>query len=265
MNRLLGALREGRPVPLPGIVDTHGHLGRYGFGIPETQPEALVAQMDRCGVRSIVVSHMHCMKWDWTSLIWGNEEIHAATKRHPGRVLGYFCVLPTDEKKLREEFALRLSQGFVGIKIHNGNGFNYTHRGYEPLWDLANQAALPILFHTWGGNELDELARIAERWPRLRPIAAHAGSRNIEAYIALAKTHPNLFLDTCFSRSPRGVVERLVREAGSKKILWGSDAHFYSMSQQLGRVVGANLTEEELTLLLQDNARALFSLKGEKG
>jgi hypothetical protein len=214
--------------------------------------------MDRLGVASILVSHMHCMKWDWESLAWGHDEVLTAMRRHPGRILGYFSVLPTDPARLREEAVRRLSEGFAGIKLHNGNGFAYDHPGFEPLWELAEARGLPVLFHTWGGAELDQIGALASRWPKIRAIAAHAGSQNVDAYVRLAKSHPNVFLDTCLSKAPRGLVELLMRGAGSEKILWGSDAHFFSMPHQLGKVVGSELTEAELIAVLAGNARKIL-------
>jgi len=258
MSAALAALRQGLPIPIPGIFDVHGHLGRYGFAIPGTDPALLVGQMDRLGVARIAVSHMHCMKWDWESLVWGHDRVREAMERHPGRILGYFSVLPDDGARIRDEAQQRLGEGFRGIKLHNGNGYAYDHPGFEPLWAIAHERGLPVLFHTWGGPELDQIGALAARWPGMRAIAAHAGSQNVEAYVRLAQAHPNVFLDTCLSKSPRGLVERLVKGAGAHKILWGSDAHFFSLSHQLGKAIASDLTEGELEALLSGNAQRVF-------
>lgn len=258
MNTMQRALRQGSPIPISGIIDMHGHLGRTAFGIPNTDPDCLVGYMDRCGVSACIVSHLHCMNHDWDSLIWGHDQVQEAMSRHPGRILGYFSVLPTDARRIRQEAETRLAQGFIGIKLHNANGFPYEHPGFEPLWVLANEHRLPVLYHTWGGPELAAIDRLAASWPGITHIMAHAGVVNAGSYIELAQRHANVVLDTCLCRSPRGLIERLVQGAGRDKIIWGSDAHFYSMSHQMGKVVGANLSNEELLSVLAGNARRIL-------
>ena len=65
-------------------------------------------------------------------------------------------------------------------------------------------------------------------------------------------------LGTSFSLAPRGVVERLVAEAGAENVVWGSDATFLSMTQQIGRALGARISEQEKRQILSLNARKLL-------
>ena len=70
-------------------------------------------------------------------------------------------------------------------------------------------------------------------------------------------------LDTSFSLAPRGVLERLVAEAGAENVVWGSDATFLSMSQQIGRALGARISEGDKRQILSLNALKL--LEGVRG
>ena len=257
MTPLLDMGRSGRPITGLEIIDMHGHLGPYFFAIPDLDPASVVAAMDRIGVASTVVSHMRCMSPDVT---WGNDEVLSAMRRFPGRILGYAALWPFSPDAVHREVATRLEQGFVGIKIHNATGFPYTHAAYAPAYALAHKHCLPVLFHTWGQEPVfNELSRIASDYPDLHVILAHSGASNMEGYVRMAREHAHVHLDLSFSVSPRGLIERLVAGVGAHKILWGSDVLFFGQSQQLGRVLGARITEVEKRQILSGNARSILA------
>ncbi len=49
------------------------------------------------------------------------------------------------------------------------------------------------------------------------------------------------------------LVEYFVKNVPIKKIIWGSDTPWMSLGQQIGRVVFADITEEEKKAILVDN------------
>lgn len=254
MSALLAAGLAGRPITDFDILDLHGHIGRIGFALPDLSIEGLVRQMDRVGVKSIVVSHMHCMS---PNVVHGNREVLAAMRAFPGRILGYISLWPSPD--ITAETAWCIEQGFTGIKVHNCNGFPINHPGYDGSYALANEHRLPILFHTWGGaKEFAQIRELSARFPETSLLLAHAGSANAESYIAIARECHNVYLDTAFSRSPRGLIERLVAGAGVEKVVWGSDAYFYAQSCQIGKVLGAKISDEEKRLVLSGNAERIL-------
>src|SRR5574340_93638 len=127
MKELLAAGRAGDKLPLPEIIDMHGHLGRYAFHIPDVGPESMVAVMDRVGIRRVVCSHMQTVG---SGAVRGNNEMLAAMRAFPGRILGYVTVWPWGEAEVRAEVERCLAAGFVGVKVHNSQGFPYTHPSY---------------------------------------------------------------------------------------------------------------------------------------
>jgi hypothetical protein len=228
-----------------------------GFAVPDTSAATLVAVMDRIGVRTMVCSHIQS---GGAEVIRGNREVLAAMRAFPGRILGYLSVWPSAEAAVRAEVERCLDAGFVGVKVHNSQGFPYTHPAYVPAYEAAHEQHLPVLFHAWGGErEFVEIAEIAQRYPNASVLLAHAGCENEEGYLRLACEHANVFLDTAYSASPRGLVERLVAGADAEKVVWGSDAYFFSQSQQIGKVLGAKLPEETKALILSGNATRILA------
>jgi predicted TIM-barrel fold metal-dependent hydrolase len=114
---------------------------------------------------------------------------------------------------------------------------------------------MPVLLHTWGiESQLAAVRAVAARYPDASYLAAHAGSANEAAYIRLAAEMPNIYLDPTLSAAPRGLIERLVAGAGADKVVWGSDCCFLSMTQQLGKVLGARISDDDKKKILADNA-----------
>ncbi len=99
-----------------------------------------------------------------------------------------------------------------------------------------------------------QVRTIAEKFPRLSLLLAHAGCSKVEEYVKIARELENVYPDLCMSATPRGLVERLFAEAGHDKIVWGFDATFINMAHQIGKVLGARLSEEDKRKLLSGNA-----------
>jgi len=257
MNIFTEALLNGQKLSCT-VIDTHGHLGRYCFGIPGTDPSFIIQDMDRIGVQSVIVSSMNCTRGDWTAVTAGNDEVYEAMTGYPGRILGYFTVIPGEETAVRAETARRMSQGFTGIKLHTASGYKYNDPGFIPLFEEANRASLPILYHAWGGDEMNDIRTLAEKYSNCTHILAHGGAANPEKYIELCRAFPNIYMDTAVSSSPRGLIEQLVQGAGANKVLWGSDVHFYSQTQQIGKILGAALDDETKKMILGLNAEKIL-------
>jgi predicted TIM-barrel fold metal-dependent hydrolase len=258
MSRLLRAGRVGERLGAGEIIDLHAHLGAYAFAIPDLSAAGMVASMDRLGVARTVVSHMACMSAEAER---GNRALQAAVQAPPGRLLAYVSVWPFSREWVRERAEHWLAQpGFVGVKIHNSTGFPYSDPAYEPLYALADARRLPVLLHTWGSaEEFTQIAALAARYPEAAFLLAHSGSNNEPGYVALARDHPHVYLDTTLSSVRRGLLERLVEAAGAAKIVWGSDVYFLNQAQQLGRVLGARLDDETKLQILGRNAAALLA------
>ena len=256
MTTLLDCLRQGQPPPFP-VTDLHGHLGRYAFAPPDLSTEGLLAVLERTGVKRIVCSHMQCMSADDA---WGNAEVLAQMRRAPGRILGYVSVFPSTPAQVQAGVETWLRAGFTGIKLHDANGFRYDDPAYASAYELAHEQALPVLLHTWGAAAQFEAAiGIARRFPDLTVILAHGGSANPNAYVQAVLSAPNLVMDTCFSRCPLGLVEYLVAGAGPERVVFGSDCTFYSLTQQLGKIMAARLDDTVKRLILCDNAERLLA------
>ena len=257
MTTLLEQARNGQCLAALGIVDLHAHFGRYLQAVPDLTAAGLVRVMDRLGVKTIMVSHMQC-----TSLYArrGNDEVLAAMRAFPGRILGYAVVSPV-EGEVAGELRRCLANGFTGLKLHTSNSFVYTDPVYAEALGVANERRLPVLLHTWGSAaDFAAVRELAAKYPAASFLMAHSGAGGGEVEcLRIVKELENVYLDLAYSLGPRGLVERFVAGVGANRILYGSDCYFFSMTQQVGKVLGADISDEDKRMILSLNAQRLLA------
>lgn len=246
----------GAPLTGATVIDAHAHLGANPqFAFPDSSVAGLIATMDRIGVQMACVSSIPAI---YGSSDRGNAEILAAVAQYPDRLFGYLVVDPGYPERVTAQLARGLARGMRGIKLHSHGGFAYDHPHYQPVYEAAAARSMPLLAHTWSDAELDQLEAHFRTYPQINFLLGHSGAVSREHYVRLGREYDNVFLELCFSVCPRGLVEYFVGEGMARKLLWGSDAIFMSMEQQIGRVVFAQIPEADKRLILGENAtRAL--------
>ena len=264
---LRAAARLGQALTGELIIDCHGHLGPwFNFHIPRQDAASMVASMDRLGVRAIVASAHAGIGPD--SLL-GNELMSAATRDFPGRIYGYVTVNPnySAEEMRRELERWGAEPGFLGVKLHpDMHRVDVDDDRYAPAWEYANARGLPVLTHTGEGPPCGppQAVKLAERYPQTPILLGHSGlsPAGVEASIEAARQKETIFLDITGSMIHYGLLERMVREAGRERVLFGTDLPFLDPRPQFGRVLFAHLSDEEKRDVLGRNAARVFKLTG---
>jgi hypothetical protein len=228
---------------------------------PFETPEAMVKRMDRAGVRLLVFSHHGAL----LSPDLGNTPTLEAVRRFPDRLRGYCVVNPNYPDLLRAEVDAypRNEDAFVGFKLHGSmHTVALTDPGYEPAFDYANQRELPVLMHTWGGSRYDgeeQVAQVAERYPRVRFLLGHSLHNDWDAAIRLARRFDNVILELCAVLDERsGVLERFVQEADPNRIVFGTDLPWFSYHYYIGAVLGSDISDEHREAIFFRNALRLI-------
>jgi len=255
--RLLAALHERRPLPLPGIVDAHAHLGPYSlFHIPRPDAAAMVEVMDRTGVARAAIAADRAIQLE---AYRGNEEVLQADADHPGRFLPLGVVNPWQEPD-QVTAAIVADPRFRGVKVHPDLARHPLNGpGYEVVHAAAEAAGLPVLTHTWQDSPYSRpefVDDLATRHPGLTIVMGHAGGTpsGFRAAAALARRHRGVHLEVCGSVITGPALLDLVNRAGADRVLFGSDFPFIDQRLSLGRVVTAGLSDAALRAVLVDNA-----------
>jgi len=240
------------------IVDAHAHLHTCpGMPYVSSTADSLIAGMDRLGIDR---AHVSSTRGIFGLGSTGNDGIMEAVRRFPDRLRGYITVNPGYPDQVDSELARCWKSGLRAVKIWSygsREGLPYNHPSYERVFRFADERESVILAHTWGG-ELDELDKAFNTFRRVRWVCAHSGSRDLEKYVRAATIYDHVYLETCLSACPRGLIEELVESVPLHKIVWGSDQLFLSATQQIGRVLFARISEEQKRAILGENAMALF-------
>ena len=253
--------RHGRLDDCP-IVDVHGHMGPLqGARLPYPTPEAMIAAMDRAGVRLTMFCHHDTLFIPEVA----NRVGIAAVRRFPDRFRAYCGVNPNWPEDLRREVDSfdDFRDVFVGFKLlADYHRIAISDARYAPAWEKADAEGLLVLLHTWGGsafNGPDEVARCAERYPNARILMGHSCHGAWSAAAALARDHANVYCELTAVLDDRGAVEILVNGAGSEKVVFGTDTPWFNHHHYIGALLGADLTDEDRRNILYRNAERLLA------
>ncbi len=243
------------------IIDMHGHLGPFsGIYLPEAPLEKMIAGMDRAGVESLVLSPHSALSGDTRE---GNDEMLDAVRRHPGRIFGYCTLNPNFPAEVQSEMERCLVQpGVVGIKIHpNMHACPVTDDRYNPIWERAQRDRLLVLSHTWGREGecgTKAMREIAMHYPEVRLLLGHSCYGDWEEAIRLATEFPNVYLELTAAYHVYGLIEWMCSDAGSKKVLYGTDYPWFDPMVVVGCIVYAHIEEGDMRNILYNNGRRLI-------
>lgn len=243
------------------VIDFHGHVGRWDtFGMVAGAGE-MVRVMDRAGVdRACVFDIFHP---DGSR---ANDAVRDFIAPWSGRFVPFAYVSPLMPGRLVPELERAVDRmGCRGIKVYPPYvGQPLTHPVWEPVWEFAAARGLVVISHT-GEEETCPprmLAELAPRYPGAAFVAGHSG--NTREYrrqaIAAVRDCPNVYLETCSTYRTPGVLEELVAGAGADRVLFGSDMPLMDPRVQIGKIVTADLADEDKRLVLGLNARRLLGL-----
>jgi hypothetical protein len=234
-----------------------------GIYFPHAEPAQMVESMDHAGVQLVVFSHHAAL----SSPDVMNRMSVASARAHPARLRAYCAIHPFYPRMAEAELASYDSYAdvYVGLKLHGDmHGAAYTDQRYAPAWEFADRRELPVLVHSWGTSPNDGTAvmrAIAERYPRVKLILGHSLHDLWGDAVAMARQFPRVYLDLCAVLDERtGVLERFVGEAGSERVLFGTDIPWFDFHYSIAGVVAAEIAEADMRNILSLNARKLFGL-----
>jgi len=260
------SLRERalRGLPLDGIfvLDNHCHLGPHaGFYQPGNDAASFVRTMDRIGIdRACVFSTLAIT----IAMREGNDLSLQAARAFPDRLLAYAVPDPNQAGLVNDELRRCIDAGAVGIKFHTQlHDYPFDGPAYQPAFVLADAHRLPLISH--GVGSPDTLRRVARSYPNAHFIVAHVGAGGDQVarsgLLRVAAEEPNVYLDTASSVAPFGAFADVVRTVGAGKLIFGSDTPWMCFTHQIGRVLLAQISEEEKRRILGENLAQILATR----
>lgn len=243
------------------VIDFHGHVGRWDrYGMVD-DPTLLLHAMDRAGVDVACVFNI--FHPDGTT---ANDLTAHYVARYPDRFVGFAYVSPLMPQGMMTELARAMDELHLrAIKLYPPyTPWSLHEPPWRPIYEFANQRSRTIIFHT--GPEPTALPQwigeIAGDYPNANFVAGHAGNTPLERAqaIAVARAHPNVYLETCSTFRTPGVIEQLVAEAGADRVLFGSDQPLMDPRPQLGKIITAAISDDAKRQIIGLNAQRLLGM-----
>jgi len=242
------------------MIDMHTHMGAfYGTYLPEAKLETMIRTMERENIERII-SAPHSALFD---PIGGNSEIREAMKQHPDKIYGYYVVNPHYDHDLERDLAeFDGVEGYVGFKLlPDYHKYPLTGEKFRRIYEFANERGLLLLSHTWGHslyNPPQMIAELAREYENIQFLLGHSAPGETDYAIQLAKTESNVYLELCDTGRLNGMVRKMVREASSEKVLFGTDFPWYDPHYMLGSVLFSGIGDEDIRNIIHDNAVRLL-------
>ncbi len=221
LARATAIAATGDPGGLPpwAWFDAHTHIGQNDPDGQTATAEEILAGLDAAGHRRALTFAMH----EPDGYRDANDVVFAACAASDGRLLPLARVAPRSADALAEAERC-LESGARGFKLHpRSDAFALTDPTVERIVALAAERRMPVLFHA--GRGIPELGAaavdLAERYPDVRVILAHAAVSDLGLLAGPARRLPNLFFDTAWWHP--GDLLQLFATVPSGRILYASD------------------------------------------
>ncbi len=228
----------------------------------------LVKDMNDAGLSGALILHIATKPAQMTNVN------RFASECQKGNVLCFGSVYPTVPEALPELDRIK-ALGLRGVKLHpDYQDFYVDDPAVQPVYARAAELGLPVAFHT-GRDPLcpdnphctpKMLGEVAERFPNLTIIAAHLGGMEMtddaEKYLV---GRENVYLDTAFATwwlSPARAAE-VIRRHGVERVFFATDYPWSTVETEEAFLRQAGLREDELRLILGENAARVFGFSKE--
>jgi predicted TIM-barrel fold metal-dependent hydrolase len=220
------------------------------------------------------------LDWDDESVTgrpWlGNEFMAGLADRFPGTLMGFGSVDP-HASSAEDEMRRASDLGLKGLKFHpTMQAFDPGEQRFYPLWKLAEELGLVLLFHTGtcgigagtpgaGGTKIRYshpgfLDAVGADFPEVTWIAAHFGWPWHLECLAIALHKSNVWIELS-GWAPKYLPAEVVREAGKRlndRTLFGSDYPFIELDRWFGEFEDLGYGEAEREAILVGNASRLL-------
>lgn len=240
------------PYPVPGITDPS----------PQQAADFLIAQADRAGISRMILMNLG-RTWSNTpspeACRLANDQGIEVARIAPDRFLPFAYVNPALPEEAIAELDRTVGRGLAfGVKL-----WVAVRASDDRVIRVVRHAArlgVPVLQHAWikadgnlpGESTPSDVAALASAVPEAKIIMGHLGGGGLRG-IEFVRSASNVFVETGGSDPETGIVEAAVARLGSKRVIFGSDANGRNMAVQLGKVLGAGISDIAKKRILWNN------------
>lgn len=253
------------------IVDAHMHMGMMpNYYLPDGGFKPALKLMDDLGIDYGMQMHMSGFMQMPEYAFHESERIFQDSNN---RIFYGLIFDPNNSSESLSWIKKSMkSEGCVCIKIHPSLHQVYADdSSYHVIWQFAQDQHKPIVSHTWAISDYnptqkfstpDHFVTYLEKYPDVQLVMGHGGGRyeGHKLAVEIAKTHPNVMLDTSGDVNIYGLLKYQVDAIGAERIVFGSDTNMMDPRGTMGKILAADISETQKKLILGDNSVHFFNL-----
>lgn len=249
------------------VIDSHLHLP-VDFPDFQSKGKALLAELKRNGVdRGIVIADSELKSVigsvrDCAELFEGSNDISVIAGISPN--FKYASQLDYCRELLE-------NKRIVGLKVYTGHeDFYCTDSCLVPVYDLAAEYSVPVLFHSGWDNAHYAAPQLIKELADSRPhnvfVYCHCYYPKLKDCFAVLRNCTNVYFDTSSVADDenllpqiKSALEKAIHEM-AKRFIFGSDFGSCSQSMHLRFADSLDITDEERKLFMHGNAERIYKL-----
>ena len=233
----------------------------YGVSIARTASvDVLVAEEQKAGVSRCVVSNSAVTPKQVHNI---NNFISGAITANTN-FIGFGSIFPGMDG-FEEELDRMLELGLRGVKIHpDFQKLAIDDPSAIETYRAIARRGMPVLFHMgdlrYDHSHPERLARVLDKIPELRVIAAHFGGYSVwdEAVRLLAGSQAYYDTSSSLMFLEPAHVRDLIDALGTDRMLFGTDFPMWKIGEELDRFFALGLSEEDNRKILAGNFLRAF-------
>ncbi len=239
------------------VIDMHAHLGVwYNMRQVEITDQKMAKTLELTGIDSIFLSHL----WPLAGEMKRGNDIAARSLASFSEARAFIAVNPHYPQQAQKELERYGKDGFWGIKLHpETHRYRVEKENCGFLFELANKKRCPVLIHVMDLVGIADCVEMAKAYPDVPVMMGHAGGIALRTQaVESALDVPNVYYDVTSSSMLEGCLEWMVKKAGSKRILFGTDIPFLDVKHCIGQVLYADLSADEKSDIFSGNAQRIL-------
>jgi len=253
------------------VIDVHVHLGNSLALEVGGDVKRLVEIMDKNAIDKAILSPIpgYINPYGIRDTMKQNDAIAEAVNKYPQRFpCGLGSVEPRyGERGLDEVDRIAKELKLRGLMFHND--WHGVPLDNPIMFSLVGRAAthnMIILAHTSHFTVMEppfRLARLAEVFPQTTFINAHPALdiTHLPHSIEVSRKNKNIYLDTCFFLHLLWPIEKIVKELGGDRLLFGSDIPYYDECIDKIIVERSGVSDEIKEKIFWRHAAKIFGLE----
>jgi predicted TIM-barrel fold metal-dependent hydrolase len=222
-----------------------------------------------------------------------NEWLCGVSQAQPRIVAGIGIQKLLSADEMVEEVEVRVASGARAVKLVPGWFRESPHdRQFWPMYERCQELGIPIVsdtgtlglgHHRAYPGEVNDICYgeplafedVLKSFPRLTVVMAHFASAYWDQRQELALRYQNVMFDISggfgahameVRDGSRALHEddavRVLRRVGIERFMFGSDGPSHMVQPAIEQVIRLGLSDDELKLVLSDNARRIYSIAG---